>query len=718
MKNAKTPLFSRGIFFDGLRRLRLTTVLFAVFLSFSALITPIVSVIEQVSNPHFSYDTLSAVTADAFSHHSLFLLLFVLGAPLVALTLFSFLSSRRESDFYHALPFTRTCLFLSLAASGAFSLFCMILLPTLLSALVYTIFSRFFYLSLAKLFLFSFGCFAGALSVLAACILGLSLTGTRFSSLAVTGMILFLPRLVISMMTATLESTLPMVTPGHVAPLFSSTASYVYGFVSYLFPFFEFPTLSPAVHAYNGSAMLYTLCLSALYTVLALLAFRKRPSETAEKPAPSRRLQTVYRTAVGLFCSLSACSMLFACIVESSVKDSLVGIMIAYLSVLVFYCLYELLTTRRGKAMLRAIPTFSLVLLLNAVLLLTMGGIYRVQIGFTPQKDEIRSISIVADSYAEATDELVFSDYVALKTASLSLDDEESRETVANALADCVKTYRTSKNVFDYERHYGTASDGEDAAYEQINLAIRTKSGTHYRSLYVPKADAARLYAKIAEKEEYRRALTEPPVPIKNTLTLSSSGNAVSFRGETADAVFALFKEEMKGLTADQLSSLSNGGRNLAYFYYATELDGHNINLYIEVTPSLFPRTHTRFLELLADRQLADGTVTAVGAALSHKNAAESYEIFFTVRDGVKTYFAPLSDPSALEKAQSAFSMINFHLPTEGETEVTLSAYFWDENVIDEELLYKEILLVGAVPNERLSAFLDILGLNPIESEK
>ncbi|MBR6794897.1 MAG: hypothetical protein IKM52_02170, partial [Clostridia bacterium] len=187
MKNQmKAPLFARGVFREGLRRLRLTTVLTTVLLTLSALVTPIVSVIEQTSDPYFKMSELTAVTVDAFEHHAAFLALFALAAPLVALTLFSFLTVRRESDFYHALPYTRTCLYLSLTASAAVSLLFMILVPTLLSALVYTLLSKFFYLSLAKLFLFSFGCFVGALSVFAACTLALSLTGTRLSAIAVT----------------------------------------------------------------------------------------------------------------------------------------------------------------------------------------------------------------------------------------------------------------------------------------------------------------------------------------------------------------------------------------------------------------------------------------------------------------------------------------------------------------------------------------------------
>ena len=85
MKNQmKAPLFARGVFREGLRRLRLTTVIITVLLTLSALVTPIVSVIEKTSDPYFKMSELTAVTVDAFEHHAAFLALFALAAPLVA----------------------------------------------------------------------------------------------------------------------------------------------------------------------------------------------------------------------------------------------------------------------------------------------------------------------------------------------------------------------------------------------------------------------------------------------------------------------------------------------------------------------------------------------------------------------------------------------------------------------------------------------------------
>ena len=716
MKNQmKAPLLARGVFREGLRRLRLTTVLITVLLTLSALVTPIVSVIEKTSDPYFKMSELTAVTVDAFEHHAAFLALFALAAPLVALTLFSFLTVRRESDFYHALPYTRTCLYLSLAASAAVSLLFMILVPTLLSALVYTLLSKFFYLSLAKLFLFSFGCFVGALSVFAACTLALSLTGTRLSAMAVTGMILFLPRFVIAMMTATLEGALPMVTAGHVAPFFDSAASYVFGFVYYLFPFFGVPTSAPAELAYSLPAMLYTLVLTVLYFALALLAFRRRPSETAERPAPNRRLQAVFRCAFGLFCSLFACSMLFMTVVEGTAADSVIGLIISYFSVLVAFCLYELITTRRAKALLRAIPSFLIVLLLNAALLLTMGGIYRQKLAFTPDKDEIKSVSLAADPYAEEANELTFYEYMAVKNSSLSLTDEASRASVSRALADCVKTYREKKTVYDYERYYEIGLDGEES-YDRVNLAIRTKSGTHYRTVYLPRTDAAHLFAEIAENAEYKAALSSPPAPIKNTLAVAASGNTESFRGKRADELFALFSEEMAALSDEDKTKWwqpnADVGESNFYFYYSVEIGTKSVRLTLFVPQDYFPRTNERFLAMIAEEQASEGRAEAVRNALAKDEIADCYDLHFTVHqaDG-ETAWAYFSSKDGLEKLRRAYDMIDFRAPKAGEHTVILTAYFWDESVIDESLVYRDHLLVGTVPDEHFEEFAELLGL-------
>ena len=60
-------------------------------------------------------------------------------APLFFLLLFSFLHKRKESDFYHAIPYTRTCVYISFASGALAFVFAISAASALLSGLIYTL---------------------------------------------------------------------------------------------------------------------------------------------------------------------------------------------------------------------------------------------------------------------------------------------------------------------------------------------------------------------------------------------------------------------------------------------------------------------------------------------------------------------------------------------------------------------------------------------------
>ena len=503
-----------------------------------------------------------------------------------------------------------------------------------------------------------------------------------------------------------------MVTAGHIAPFFENSASYVSGFVSYVFFFFGASTMSITEHATNLSAIFYTLCLTLVYAAAAWLAFRKRQSETAEKPAPNRRLQAVFRIAVTLFFSLFVCNLLFAAIVEGQLAEALPSFVVMYLMVFAVYCLYELITTRRIRNVARALPAFLVVILLNGVILLTMGGIYHSRLTFTPDKDEIKSVSLAADPYSQSSESMTFYEYVTLKTSTVKLTDVQTREAVSRALADCVKTYRASDTVYDYYRHYeNNDGQGGKISYTELDLKIVTSSGAHYRTVYMANEDVEAFTAKLTETEVYRNALTELPRPIKNTLRLYASNSSLRFSGEDAQSAFSVFCAEMNRLTEeDRVGWWNLYGTSDCHFIYSIELGARTVSLSVPVSDQFFPETTAVFYELLAEKQSEDGSVEAVRKALDHQNAAFSSSFYCSFTANGTEYYSVFDPSSELSDVKTVFDLLEFRAPKENETAILLSASFWDETVIDEEFVYDEILLLGCVPNDDLDGFIEAVG--------
>ena len=106
-------IFNKCLYAEGLRRTRMMTVIFTavLILGLFAFVTGSVgpdTITDSAPGGH-------AVSAPFIAVW--FALIVMIAAPTVTFRLFSFLSGRSESDFYHSLPYSRTTVFLSYTAA-------------------------------------------------------------------------------------------------------------------------------------------------------------------------------------------------------------------------------------------------------------------------------------------------------------------------------------------------------------------------------------------------------------------------------------------------------------------------------------------------------------------------------------------------------------------------------------------------------------------------
>ena len=156
----KKTWFCPHLYADGLKQLRLMGVLFTVATTLVAIISPIMTYLDFLSyyNPENTY-TPDEVTC--YSMNPLLVLLFCAFAPLMTLYLFSFLNKRETSDFYHAIPATRQCLFFSFLAAIATWSFLILGISTVASVVAYAAFPQLYLINYSSVALMAFNCFAG-----------------------------------------------------------------------------------------------------------------------------------------------------------------------------------------------------------------------------------------------------------------------------------------------------------------------------------------------------------------------------------------------------------------------------------------------------------------------------------------------------------------------------------------------------------------------------
>ena len=202
MREINKKPFSVGLYIEGLRQLRIVGILGAILLfCSSAIITISNALFTQRQMELYQDSSIVLANLSALEVAPLLLLLFSVFAPVMTLWLFHFMNKRNSSDFLFAIPQTRMALYCSYTSSIATWL-AILALSGLIGVLIpAAIFSTYINIPYHALFLLTLSCFLYSLQVMAAILVAMSITGTMFSNIILSGLILFAPRLLIFMLT-------------------------------------------------------------------------------------------------------------------------------------------------------------------------------------------------------------------------------------------------------------------------------------------------------------------------------------------------------------------------------------------------------------------------------------------------------------------------------------------------------------------------------------
>lgn len=477
----KRKYFDLKLYRSGLRQLRVPGVVLTI-LSLCCTILPAYFSLQSAKQYNMQY----AVYISNISIGSVTVLqaLMMLVAPAVlCLTLFSYLNSRKGSDFYHSLPDTRTSLFLSYLAAILTWVIFILVFPLLLTACLFLALGVL--VNGAALVLEMLTFLVGAALITAAMLFAMSITGTYLTNITVFGLILFLPRLLSTVFAYVVMNALPILTIRSFG---------MFGNPNYNIPvkFFLVDVLhmtsmgldtGDAVYT-SVPAILYTLVLALIYLALALLLFCKRKSETAGRSAPNRVLQHVYRCAVTLPITLVIPATLIR---PSSDYWGEYGSTVIVCSVvaLVIYFLYELITTKKLKNLLTAAPVLLVVALLDVAFIASASALSADALRFKPSADEIAYVTLQpTPNYTIQTQS-----YNEQALQKLQLADPRLLDSVSTALADTVNTLQSTSTtrtncVFQIHMKSGKTVERRLKLQDSKISTIRDiiTSGTAYRS--------------------------------------------------------------------------------------------------------------------------------------------------------------------------------------------------------------------------------------------
>ncbi len=578
----KKRIFSPRLYLDGIKQLRIIGVLSTVAIALIGLITPVMRYLNTLDLPSTHY---TAHTVNYFEMNPLILLMFCAVAPLMALYLFNFLNKRDSSDFYHAIPETRQCLFLSFFTAIVTWLLFIIVFTTALITFAYAVLPHLYTVNYSSVFLTCFNAFAGSLLIAASVVIAMTVTGTVFSNVLVSLLLIFLPRLLILLAVMGVSDAFPLVSNLPFASVLSYEYNVPVGFVfGVIFGDYEIALTSL-------SSGIYTLIVGLIYSGIALLLFVRRSSETAGQSAPNRALQAVYRLLIGAVLTSVAMYGLFDTLASKDSLDAefLGTIVILLVISLVLMLAYEVITTRRFKGIMKCAATSIVALVVfSGVYMGGMYGLYHVTASYSPKADEIQSVSVLASTrfYGNA-------DYFESKISEIELTDDTAKAIVAKQLKYSLDLLDTSRDRF-YQ-----------SELPQISVGIKSGGTTHLRNILMSEEDQTAMYGAVYDTEAFRKVYMDLPESVAQ-VHVSHNGYSKRInndelyqilRAEVAEVGFEKWYALMSSFSEDDFYKVNPSAGSVLGYLECSLYEGTTwYNMIVPMDIKVLPKTTQAFL--------------------------------------------------------------------------------------------------------------------------
>lgn len=500
--NTKKRLFDRGLYLEALRQLRMIGIMAIILMLILALSSPISALVNKATEEQ----TIQGI--EYYITNPMIVLSFIILAPLLTLSIFSFMNKRNASDFYHAIPISRLAIFFSMFAAVVTWFTLALVISNGAALLVWNTLVSHYAINIKGALITIFNIWAGSVMVAGAVAIAMCITGTTFTNFVVSLLIIFFPRLLTTVFVTTLNNALWITQGLPFIPLVDGRYNVVTNLILGIFAGYTYP--ATFTYIWGG---VYTLVLGLIYTLLAAYLFYQRKSESAEKSAPNQVLQTVYRLCCAMVVCLIPCVLILRRLLNPQFRasnDYYVAIVILYLIAVVIYFIYELITTRKWKRVAQSIPALGILIIMNVAFIGGIVGLYYRTLNIVPSAEEILAVRRVRNTTYGFVD-AEHKNYFGMQEETIRLTDREVTTLVAEQLAKTVTTIKEQGAPYSYYPGY-TDKEPEIA----VSFAIETKHKTFYRQILITRQQFDLLTTKITEHPEYRKLYTQLPKPGQN----------------------------------------------------------------------------------------------------------------------------------------------------------------------------------------------------------
>lgn len=503
-KKMKKSWFNVKLYLDGIKQLKLIGIMSAVIMAFAAFLIPMGMDIENASyqmyygGGYYSPNVGRVLAYDIMELNPLMILTFLVIVPLMTAYLFNFLNKRNACDFYHSIPDTRECLFVSYGSSVLTWNVFLLLESVIISAVAAGI-CKWVELEPSNLLLVLINSVVACIFMYGVFMIAMSLTGTSFTNLAVALMILFVPRIVITMYVSILSEAIAVIPFQFGNSILDDRFNIVTNFFT-----------GTLIRGYNEGIMmwesgLYTFVLGTVYCIIGCYLFKKRKSEAATCAAINSKLQCALRLIPSMMVCLIAIYGIFFMIQgrESLNGENIYSLVVLYVIAIIGYFLYELVTTKKLRNVIKAIPGLLWLVVYNIVFVIALLISHNVLLNDIPDGSDVNHVNIQFDSYYSYYDIYDQKDYYLNQLGKIDIESPEIKELLLSELNRNVEAIKADASLHNYNTNPQTSNkNGYNTYSTSIYVTFDCGLSDKNRIIYLSEPALEELLGLLAKNEQ------------------------------------------------------------------------------------------------------------------------------------------------------------------------------------------------------------------------
>lgn len=623
----RNKFFSPALMLEGIKQTRVVGICFAIISVLASCGYPLLRLISYAS---MDYDTLKAqpyftIDIDTFSM-PIFLMQYIMPIVMIFL-LFNFMNIRKASDFYHSIPLSKTCVYLTYTVTALIWSIVTVVVSTLLSFTIYA-------LSLKTVINIEFvwptiiSSIILAMLVASIALLAKGLSGTIFTNIIITLIIMFLPRVIILLYTTAINTSVKITDVS-----FMSLTDIYNNIIFAPFIYNNSFLIEKTAPILNASTQWYSLILAIIYFVIGFFIHKFRKSESAGKSAAYKGVQPVVRILLGSI-PLLLISFNLACGLKVYTEFWLIGILVSLLA----YFLYELITTKSAKKLLISIPFYLIAILANAIFIIACVSERNFILNDIPEPSEISSVSI--SYYRDYLNTIYIDDnYYKYKTENIKYDDKGLIDHLQSSLVETVEKVKEddfskfySDNYIDYDVIFHCSSGRDIKRRVYVNVGKSNENNDLLFDSYIHK------------NKEYENAIYSLPTD-KELKSININTSNIDFSKDELNELWKIYKEEF--------NSASNEDKNILSYRDDTIYSNYNINdatnilitgyvgmnnfsQHYLIDAKITPKTYSKYLDKTMSKLIKDNIVDTVK---KNESSAEYFRLDFSDLKNKDNYF-------------------------------------------------------------------------------